>query len=934
MKVYEKVKTFIEKKATYWFIVAAIFIVLEIANYGFLSIVASTWVCTCVSIILTLMAMFYIAIMYKYVSNKYKDYMENLNSLLLERVDLLEIHINGLNDKNIELENKLAEAIQDRLDVNTGKTISELTSSIETSSVTIEKQISTFEDNLNIRINQETESTRTNIKEGFAAQEKLTINNTEVIINRSDSSTNSLSEMIHTCSTDTNSMISNLNNKVEDFRTAEKDNSSEVIKAVTEQSDKITKLLSYNHVENEKWISDLNEIIQASTDKLEDRIKDASLDNAASSEEINGNIDSLANDLRNDTVNINKNINEQSDRIANVISVKATHDDSLNEENVKHLTRINEIIVSIGEAEKIAITNEAERIIHNVNVNRVVQEVFMSEQKTSINEANTNMHLRIDEVASAGKELAKCLSESIVALTNTLNTGTEGIKANAAQQAEQIISKITEKATRDGEEQQAIKELIGNQTEKITTGVIDQADRIISRINEKDVIDAEVHNNNVKFMTEIKERIEEIGNENQTTSSNDTKKILAVLEDSHKEQEEHHNEQKEKIQNLSVQIEQKTGSIIDTNVGTSNSVTNLLNEMKNLMSADVESVAERIEKKIAEASGLEKDLFAGVRVSLVTLDETIENGYTKISDELSKHIELVISGINDVSALESQISDAQVKKFNELSNQIALIKKYTGEKFETLSNKAIEMQNELTKMLVQVLNDSDDSAEEVNTAYDILFNQVLGFSNTTKEGIDNLQQALEIQKQSLENNKNETASAMSDQLMQTQSLNNKVDTYSKVTEKYTSEIAGKLENLQNQILNLNSLAEVLKNVSAITRMENTYQEPSKQTTPKVNPNRIEEIKDAESGVTVLNHYQANTLVSSEMVSGKKKTYDVEYDSMGRITKSRNYGPGGDVTTELQFYPNGQVKTRTEKIKVNGRLQTVTSKFDEQGKKLK
>lgn len=100
MKVYEKVKAFIEENAQYWFMVAAIFIVFEIANYGFLSIVAPMWVCTCVSIVLTIMMTLYVSIVYKHTRKKYTNYSMKLNGILLDRVDALEIYFNGLNDKN------------------------------------------------------------------------------------------------------------------------------------------------------------------------------------------------------------------------------------------------------------------------------------------------------------------------------------------------------------------------------------------------------------------------------------------------------------------------------------------------------------------------------------------------------------------------------------------------------------------------------------------------------------------------------------------------------------------------------------------------------------------------------------------------------------------------------------------------------------------
>ena len=101
---------------------------------------------------------------------------------------------------------------------------------------------------------------------------------------------------------------------------------------------------------------------------------------------------------------------------------------------------------------------------------------------------------------------------------------------------------------------------------------------------------------------------------------------------------------------------------------------------------------------------------------------------------------------------------------------------------------------------------------------------------------------------------------------------------------------------------------------------------------KKEPDRTEEIRDPETGITVFNHYKNNKLISSEMRKGRQKTYEVEYDAQGRIIHSRNFDANGLVSTDLQFYPNGQVKTRTERVTVDGKVMTVTSQFDEQGNK--
>ena len=137
----------------------------------------------------------------------------------------------------------------------------------------------------------------------------------------------------------------------------------------------------------------------------------------------------------------------------------------------------------------------------------------------------------------------------------------------------------------------------------------------------------------------------------------------------------------------------------------------------------------------------------------------------------------------------------------------------------------------------------------------------------------------------------------------------------------------RLDRLQDQVANLNSLSDVIRNFAAVQQ-----QAGQAAASEKKEPDRTEEIRDPETGITVFNHYKNNKLISSEMRKGRQKTYEVEYDAQGRIIHSRNFDANGLVSTDLQFYPNGQVKTRTERVTVDGKVMTVTSQFDEQGNK--
>ena len=183
---------------------------------------------------------------------------------------------------------------------------------------------------------------------------------------------------------------------------------------------------------------------------------------------------------------------------------------------------------------------------------------------------------------------------------------------------------------------------------------------------------------------------------------------------------------------------------------------------------------------------------------------------------------------------------------------------------------------------------------------------------------------LERRKQEEEQAHKTQLHAIYEDTSQVSRLNDTVTGYSKIVEAYQAGLNGKLNNLESQIVSLNSLAQMLKNASE--------QRESAAPAGK-NPNRVDEIHDQETGMTIFNHYKGNKLVLSEMKSGKKKIYEMEYDKDGRITRSRNYDNAGNVTTEMHYYTNGQVEERTERILVDGKIRIVKTKFDPNGKKI-
>lgn len=299
----------------------------------------------------------------------------------------------------------------------------------------------------------------------------------------------------------------------------------------------------------------------------------------------------------------------------------------------------------------------------------------------------------------------------------------------------------------------------------------------------------------------------------------------------------------------------------------------------------------------------------------------VDEAFAYVGDRL----EGISEAINNGSlACEERIGDAEAKLTSMISSAAASGKADMEAKAEELSNKASVMQNELARLMIQLLDDQEEDAQKAKSASDGIFNQIVRFSNEARRQIESIQGSLDTSVRAIEAIKSAIDASANEQYSQTSLINDKVDTYSKTAGNYQKVIFTRLDRLQDQVANLNSLSDVIKNFAAVQQQAAASE--------KKEPDRTEEIRDPETGITVFNHYKNNKLISSEMRKGRQKTYEVEYDAQGRIIHSRNFDANGLVSTDLQFYPNGQVKTRTERVTVDGKVMTVTSQFDEQGNK--
>lgn len=140
MKMQNGMKRFFEERARYWYIVAAFFVVLGIADYGFLSIVIPLWACNIIMIVLIILATAYIAIMYNYSRQKCKAYMADRQENLFDRINNLQKHID-------ELEEQLSEVLKRKVEEAAESQTKELSSNIMSTQSLIKDEARNLADN-------------------------------------------------------------------------------------------------------------------------------------------------------------------------------------------------------------------------------------------------------------------------------------------------------------------------------------------------------------------------------------------------------------------------------------------------------------------------------------------------------------------------------------------------------------------------------------------------------------------------------------------------------------------------------------------------------------------------------------------------------------------------------------------------------------------
>ncbi|MBE7054845.1 MAG: hypothetical protein E7392_01880 [Ruminococcaceae bacterium] len=294
----------------------------------------------------------------------------------------------------------------------------------------------------------------------------------------------------------------------------------------------------------------------------------------------------------------------------------------------------------------------------------------------------------------------------------------------------------------------------------------------------------------------------------------------------------------------------------------------------------------------------------------------------------SEHYEIALEEkANSIIQITSNELGNSIQKFiEELNCRFNEFKKDFDDNNSEIEKKMLELHFETTKLLNTALDNIDDGVEKNQRYINLINNQLNEVSKNNKTGISNIFKEVEQNKHKIEEAIAKLKAYIEKQELQSDKRSQE---YIKTLGDYYTSCFSKINNIYLEISSLSQVTGILNNMYSLLKIK-----AKEEKSDNADAIRIEEYKDPKSGAIVKNHYVQNKLSFSEMMVSGRKTYDIQYSNDGKAVKSRNYNQQGEMISEIEFYKNGQVKTRKEIFIKNGKRETMLSHFDEKGNKTK
>ena len=605
-----------------------------------------------------------------------------------------------------------------------------------------------------------------------------------------------------------------------------------------------------------------------------------------------------------------KYVNKKQVEIQKFVQEKITEAENSINANIEKeaITIISSINVNAGE------------IKNNVNKNSLSLEESINKLKEIENEHNSLVCVRIEESSKKNEQILKISTDLLNDKIAELDNNEANRRDEARGELKQIIKSVEQSLIETDKEN---LEELKSEVVKINTEIKKNLEDM-SITNEENKTQVEsilkeisrVTNNKLLEMNEgITNRI--------TEYSEQLKNSFEILETSDGERE---GRLKEELENL-----KQTVSSVENNLQQINN--DNLEELK----SEVEKANVEIKKTLGDMStsneenkeqveNILQEMSVATNNKLLEMNEGITSRITEYSDKLNNSLETLetsdIERENRIKEIIQKVSDEQIKKianklevlFEEQSDNVNTI-------IDTVNASIVQFNEELVKQSNAIQDLNDENTNFVTEKYNRVFEQIRVFSKDSKATLKNVKLAIDNNKDSIEKSEKKITNYIENYFNTIDDKAKEIDSLKNIVKRNYDIFNEQLEFTHNQLDSLNSLASIIKKMAEKPEKSEKVEEKKSD--------RVELIKDSETGLDVKNTYKNNMLKQSSMFKGQRKVYDVEYGQKGEILKTKNYDQKGNLSIEMAYYANGQVKERREYISGKAEI----SKFDINGKKI-
>lgn len=604
-----------------------------------------------------------------------------------------------------------------------------------------------------------------------------------------------------------------------------------------------------------------------------------------------------------------KYVNKKQVEIQKFVQEKITEAENSINANIEKeaITIISSINVNAGE------------IKNNVNKNSLSLEESINKLKEIENEHNSLVCVRIEEGSKKNEQILKISTDLLNDKIAELDNNEANRRDEARGELKQIIKSVEQSLIETDKEN---LEELKSEVVKINTEIKKNLEDM-SITNEENKTQVEsilkeisrVTNNKLLEMNEgITNRI--------TEYSEQLKNSFEILETSDGEREGRLKEELENLKQTVSSVENNLQQINNDNLEELKSEVEKVNAEIQKILGDISSANEENKEQV---ENILQEMSVATNNKLLEMNEGITSRITEYSDKLNNSLETLetsdIERENRIKEIIQKVSDEQIKKianklevlFEEQSDNVNTI-------IDTVNASIVQFNEELVKQSNAIQDLNDENTNFVTEKYNRVFEQIRVFSKDSKATLKNVKLAIDNNKDSIEKSEKKITNYIENYFNTIDDKAKEIDSLKNIVKRNYDIFNEQLEFTHNQLDSLNSLASIIKKMAEKPEKSEKVEEKKSD--------RVELIKDSETGLDVKNTYKNNMLKQSSMFKGRRKVYDVEYGQKGEILKTKNYDQKGNLSIEMAYYANGQVKERREYI--SGRAEI--SKFDINGKK--